>query len=61
VTVEYLGPAEQLERHCDRLRTALHSALGLRCEVDAVAQGEVKRQLGAEKRIKYKRILDLRK
>lgn len=61
VTVEYLGRAEHLKGHCDRLRTDLHSALGLRCEVDAVSQGDVKKQLGAEKRIKYKRILDLRK
>jgi len=61
VTVEYLGHPDRLKSHCDQLRTDLHSALGLRCDVDAVAEGEVRKQLGGEKRIKYKRILDLRK
>jgi len=61
VSVEYLGPEGGRDQACVRLASRLHSAMGLRCGVEAMAQGDIKRLLGAEKRIKYKRIRDLRK
>jgi phenylacetate-CoA ligase len=61
VTVEYLGTAQEREGQCEKLAVGLHRALGLQCDVEAVAEGEVKTLLGAEQRIKYKRIKDLRK
>jgi phenylacetate-CoA ligase len=61
VSVEYVGKALERDDACSRLASDLHSALGLRCEVEAMAGGEVRQLLGAEKRIKYKRIRDLRK
>jgi phenylacetate-CoA ligase len=61
VSVEYVGPMGEQEQACTRLASELRSALGLRCEVETLAQGEIKKLLGAEKRIKYKRIRDLRK
>ncbi len=61
VSVEYVGPEARRDESRARLATALHSALGLRCDVEATGEGEIKRLLGAEKRIKYKRIRDLRK
>lgn len=61
VVVEYLGSDQERDNCCEKLTTDLHRALGLRCEVEAVPQGEIKKLLDTEKRIKYKRILDLRK
>ena len=61
VSVEYVGPMGEREQACTRLASELRSALGLRCEVETLAEGEIKKLLGAEKRIKYKRIRDLRK
>ena len=60
VSVEYAGPSAGRKEACELLASDLHSALGLRCEVEALAEGEIKTLLGAEKRIKYKRIRDLR-
>ena len=60
VSVEYIGPGAGRDEACGRLASDLHSALGLRCEVEALTEGEIKTLLGAEKRIKYKRIRDLR-
>jgi phenylacetate-coenzyme A ligase PaaK-like adenylate-forming protein len=61
VSVEYVGPEGRHNQASVRLAAGLHSALGLRCEVETLTKGEIKRLLGAEKRIKYKRIRDLRK
>jgi len=61
VSVEYVGPMGEREQACTKLASELRSALGLRCEVETLAEGEIKKLLGAEKRIKYKRIRDLRK
>lgn len=60
VLVEFLGDEENKQKS-QELAADLHKALGLRCEVETLSQGEIKKLLGAEKRIKYKRILDLRK
>jgi len=61
VSVEYVGPEGSRDQVSSRLVAQLHSALGLRCEVETLTEGEIKRLSGAEKRIKYKRIRDLRK
>ena len=60
VLVEFAGPEEDKEKS-QELAVDLHKALGLRCEVETLSRGEIKRILGAEKRIKYQRLLDLRK
>jgi phenylacetate-CoA ligase len=59
--VEYIGPDQERIQYVERLAGDLHKALGLRCEVETVPQGEISKLLDTEKRIKYKRILDLRK
>jgi phenylacetate-CoA ligase len=59
--VEYVGPDQERIQYVERLARDLHKALGLRCEVETVPPGEISRLLDSEKRIKYKRILDLRK
>ena len=59
--VEYTGNSEAIDLHRQNLSRELRSKLGLSCEVALLPRGALDNELKAEQRIKYKRVLDLRK
>jgi len=61
VSVEYVGPEQERDEYRKRLALDLRATLGLHCEVEALPSDTIKTILKTEQRIKYKRILDLRK
>lgn len=61
VLVDFHGDEHELKASCEALSADLHKALGLRCEVEVLPRDQIAKLLDTEKRIKYKRVLDLRK
>ncbi len=58
---EYTGDSDAIDSYKQKLITELRNKLGLGCEVELLPKGTLDKELNAEQRIKYKRVLDLRK
>ncbi len=58
---EYTGNSDEIDFYKQSLIKELRSKLGLGCEVELLPEGTLGKELQAEQRIKYKRVLDLRK
>ncbi|MDZ4245920.1 MAG: AMP-binding protein, partial [Dehalococcoidia bacterium] len=59
--VEHTGDNEATDFYKQDLIRELRSKLGLGCEVELLPKGALDKELNVEERIKYKRVLDLRK
>lgn len=59
--VEYTGNSDAIDFYRQNLVKELRSRLGLGCDVELLPPGVLDKELKAEQRIKYKRVLDLRK